>query len=582
MPTRKKIGAMLIEQGAISEEQLNKGLERQKKEKAKIGQILVEMGVLDEALLLNTLAAQLNVPFIELKFFEIKADVVRELPENMARRFKAAPIDKVGGGYMVAMTDPADLIAFDEMSRKLKGSVRPVLVRESDLMNTLDQIYRRRDEIASFAEEIAEEVELFEVAEDEEDGGKNAAVNRLIETIFEDADQVSASDIHIEPDSDVLRIRMRVDGMLQEQVMEEKSIAQAIVLRIKLMSKLNISERRLPQDGRFSIIVKGKRYDVRVSTMPVAHGESVVMRLLDQSDGVVKLQDIDMPEQVKEAIAHQISRPHGMILVTGPTGSGKSTTLYGCLTELNEPERKIITVEDPVEYSISRINQVQIQPKIGLNFARVLRACLRQDPDVVMVGEIRDEETATIALRAALTGHMVMSTLHTNDAVSAPVRLLDMGIEPFLAATAIRMVIAQRLVRRLCPNCTEEYEPGEKELAMLSSIQGKTVKAKGFKKGYGCPQCQKTGYRGRVGVYEIVEMEPDLAQKLRSGDTEGFMKAAREKKNYQSLSQAVLEYALQGKTSIEEVFRLAGDLENDDGEDLLHQAEEAAEGLSDE
>ncbi|MAZ43647.1 MAG: MSHA biogenesis protein MshE [Legionellales bacterium] len=581
MAKKKKLGQLLIEAGAITEEQLQQGLEKQKKEKAKIGKILTQLGFVDETTMMNILAAQLHVPFIELKYFEVKQDVVRKLPESLARRFKAIPLDKVKNGYLVAMTDPTDLIAYDEISRKLKGNIRPVLVRETDLSRILDQIYRRTEDIVNFASEIAEEVDIFVEEEELSEEGKSAAVARLIETIFQDAVQVGASDIHIEPDKEELRIRMRVDGMLQEQVMKELSIANAIVLRIKLMSKLNISERRLPQDGRFSYVVSGKRFDVRVSTMPVQFGESVVMRILDQSDGVLFLNEIDMPEKIREGILHHIHRPHGMILVTGPTGSGKTTTLYASLSELNKPETKIVTVEDPIEYSLGRVSQVQIQPKIGLDFARVLRACLRQDPDVVMVGEIRDEETATISLRAALTGHLVFSTLHTNDAISAAVRLIDMGIEPFLVASAVRMILAQRLVRRICQNCIEEYEPSQKEKDMLLALVGSKRMPTVFQKGFGCAQCQKTGYRGRIGVYELVEMDQTLADALRRGDTQEYCRLAREKPGHQTLAESTLTLAIDGKTTIEEVFRMAGDLQADNGDDLLHQVEQKVEETSD-
>ena len=575
MTKKRKIGEMLVEAEAITQEQLEKGLERQKKQKAKIGKILVELGYVDETTVMNILASQLNVPFIELKYFEIKHDVIRVLSEGLARRFKAIPLDKVGNGYLVAMVDPGDLIAYDEISRKLKGNIRPVLVRENDLGRVLDQVFRRTEDIVNFASEIADEVEVFQEDDELSEESKSAAVAKMIETIFEDAIQVGASDIHIEPDKEVLRIRMRVDGILQEQVMEEKSIAGAIVLRIKLMSKLNISERRLPQDGRFSYLVSGKRFDVRVSTLPVQFGESVVMRILDQSDGVLFLSEIDMPDAVRDTIMHHIHRPHGMILVTGPTGSGKTTTLYAGLAELNKPETKVITVEDPIEYSLSRVVQVQTQAKIGLDFGRVLRACLRQDPDVVMVGEIRDEETATIALRAALTGHLVFSTLHTNDAISAAVRLIDMGIEPFLVANAVRMILAQRLVRKICQNCVEEFEPGQKEQDMLRMLVGNKKVPGPFKKGFGCPQCQKTGYRGRLAVYEIVEMDQALGDALRKGDTELYARLAREKPNHSTLAEATLALALEGRTTIEEVFRMAGDLqaEGGGGDDMLHKAE---------
>lgn len=364
------------------------------------------------------------------------------------------------------MADPLDIFAYDELVRVLKQPIKQAVVRESELLNTLDLVYRRTDEIASLAEELEDELgdDAFDLADlSAESESADAPVVKLLQTLFEDAVQARSSDIHIEPDESVVRIRQRVDGgVLQEQVMKEKRVNAALVLRLKLMAGLNISEKRLPQDGRFNVRVKGRSIDVRVSTMPVQYGESVVMRLLDQSQGMLDLQGTGMPPHLLERFRKLIKKPpHGMILVTGPpTGSGKTTTLYGALTELNKPEVKIITAEDPVEYRLPRITQVQVNPKIGLEFANVLRASLRQDPDIILVGEMRDHETVEIGLRAAMTGHLVLSTLHTNDSISSAMRLIDMGgAEPFLVASSLLGVVAQRLVRRVCDNCKEPYQP---------------------------------------------------------------------------------------------------------------------------
>lgn len=562
---KKTIGEVLVENKTITQEQLDKALERQKSQKSKLGDVLINMGFVEEMVWLNQLANHLELPFIDLKHYNVKIDIVRLLPENLARTFKAIPLDKIAGSYMVGMVDPTDLISSDTIGQKLHSDLRLALIREQDLIRTIDQVYRRTKDIAGFASEIAEEVTVYEGEGSERSSeGDNAAVAKLVDSIFEDAVQVGASDIHIEPDKDVLRIRMRVDGVLQEQEMSEKSIAGALVLRIKLISKLNISEKRLPQDGRFSLMVKDRAIDVRVSTMPIQHGESVVMRLLDQTGTVLSLDQMKMPDDILKMIKHNISRPHGMILVTGPTGSGKSTTLYACLSELNNSQNKIITVEDPVEYSLARVNQVQVNDKVGLTFARVLRAALRQDPDVVMVGEIRDGDTASIALRAALTGHLVFSTLHTNDAISAPIRLVDIGVDAFIAANALRLIIAQRLIRKLCSGCTESVPLNADDALWLKKLFGGDLPTQSFQKGMGCSQCHKSGYRGRVGVYELVEMDETLAAALRAGDTQGFYKAARSKPGYKSLAQAALGYALQGITSVEEVLELAGDLEDEE------------------
>lgn len=566
--TLKKIrlGDLLVENKLITEEQLQNALKEQKEQGSRLGSTLIELGYIDEDTLLNTLARQLHVPFVELKNFKLKSEIIQILPETLARRFKAIPLDKLGDGYLVAMADPTDLFAYDEIARQLKGSIRVAVVKERELVNAIDKIYRRTGDINSLANELADTIN-FDTSETQEDDAKKtqededaAPVIKLLESIFEDAVQVGASDIHIEPDKDVLRIRLRVDGVLQEQIMQKKSIVAALVLRVKLMSKLNISEKRLPQDGRFSMKIKSRAFDMRVSTMPVQYGESVVMRLLDQSKGLMKLSQIEMQHKIKERMLYHLNRPHGVILITGPTGSGKSTTLYGGLSELNTSERKIITVEDPVEYTIERVSQVQVLSKIGLDFATVLRSCLRQDPDVLMVGEIRDEETAAIALRAALTGHLVLSTLHTNDAISAPTRLINMGVEPYLAASAIRMVLAQRLVRMVCVDCKADYVPSPQEQIWLKALYGKDVGDLVFKQGKGCNHCNGTGYKGRIGVHELFEMNQESAEALRSGDNQKFISVAKQDPNYISLPQCALQYAIEGRTSVQEVFGLIAEL----------------------
>ncbi len=366
-----------------------------------------------------------------------------------------------------------------------------------------------------------------------------------------------ASDIHIEPDEAVLRLRLRVDGVLQEQVMNEKRIAPALLLRLKLMSGLDIAEKRLPQDGRFHIRVKDKGLDVRLSTLPTQYGESAVLRLLDPTAGIRPLAELGMPEDLLARFSRHIHHPHGLVLVTGPTGSGKTTTLYSALSVLNSPERKIITVEDPVEYRLARVQQVQVHTKIGLTFASVLRTALRQDPDVVLVGEMRDQETAEIGLRAAMTGHLVLSTLHTNDAVSTVHRLMDMGAPGYLIASALRAIIAQRLVRRVCPHCAAPYTPDAQAHAFLATL-GATGEAP-YVAGTGCTHCNQQGYRGRVGIYELLEPDEAMGDALRRGDTEGFTRAARESAGYRPLVAYALDAARKGETTLAEVMRLAGE-----------------------
>lgn len=569
-----RIGDLLVQNGVITQDQLQTALEKQKEMGLKLGRVLVHLGYVEEDQFLSFLSQQLEIPFVDLKRFQFDVELIQRLPENYARRHRAIVLQETPKGLLVGMADPMDIFAFDEIERILQMPIQQAVVRESEMLNTLDLVYRRTEDIATFAEELDEELtegqfDLDSLTLDADDS--EAPVVKLLQSIFEDAVQVRASDIHIEPDENVLRIRQRVDGVLQEQVMKERRIAPALVLRLKLLAALDISEKRLPQDGRFSLKVKDRNIDVRLSTMPIENGESVVMRLLDQTGGATDLNEVGMPEDMLEKFRELIHRPHGLILVTGPTGSGKTTTLYGALQELNTVGKKIITVEDPVEYRLHRINQVQINPKIDLSFAKVLRAALRQDPDILLVGEIRDHETAEIALRAAMTGHMVLSTLHTNDAVSSAMRLVDMGAEGFLAATALRAVVAQRLVRRLCDNCYEDHHPEAKDLAWIEGLLGKEATANmQLKKAVGCHRCNNTGYRGRVGVFELLMMNEPLADALRRNDSADFVKVAKKTPGYQPLVVTALKDAAKGITSLEEVLRVAEQI--DESDDFMNVA----------
>jgi MSHA biogenesis protein MshE len=560
---RKKIriGDLLVQSDIISEAQLQQALDRQRQTGQRLGRSLVEMGFVDEQRFLEFLSQQTETPLVDLRQFKFDAALVQRLPEIHARRYRAIVLSENKGELMVGMADPLDIFAYDELARILQQNIDVALVRESELLQTMDLVYRRTEEIANFAEALDDEItegqfDLAAMIPTAQDG--DAPVVKLLQSIFEDAVQVRASDIHIEPDETVLRIRQRVDGVLQEQVMKEKRISAPLVLRLKLMAGLNISEKRLPQDGRFSLIVKKRRLDVRLSTMPIENGESVVMRLLDQSSGVANLDQVGMPPTLLGEFRKLIKLPHGLILVTGPTGSGKTTTLYGALQELNEAGKKIITAEDPVEYRLPRINQVQINTKIELDFARVLRAALRQDPDIILVGEIRDAETAEIALRAAMTGHLVLSTLHTNDAISSAMRLVDMGAEGFLAATSLRAIVAQRLVRRLCDNCAAPYQTTAQESAWLKQVIGEErASSIQLKIAQGCHRCNNTGYRGRVGVFELLVLDDAMATALRQSNAADFVKAARRHPLYRPLVHSALYYAGQGITSLTEVFRVA-------------------------
>ncbi len=563
---RIRIGDLLVEKKMISETQLQHALQEQKLTGRKLGATLVELGYVEENALLNLLSAQLNIPFVELKQFRFDRDLVQKLPETSARRYRVMLLREDFDGLLLGMADPTDIFGLDELQRILQKNLKPAVVRESELLDILDIAYTRASEIATLAGELDEElqesaVDLADFAVDATD--TEAPVVKLLQKIFEEAINTKSSDIHIEPDEKVLRIRNRIDGVLLEQVMNEKRIASALVVRLKLMSGLDISEKRLPQDGRFNLKVKHHNIDVRISTMPVQFGESVVMRLLDQTDGVRALDAVGMPPHLIDRFRKAITRPHGLVLVTGPTGSGKTTTLYGALSELNKPEKKIITVEDPVEYRLPRISQVQLHEKIGLNFASVLRATLRQDPDILLVGEIRDAESAEIALRASMTGHMVLSTLHTNDAVTSALRLMDIGVDGYLVATALKAIIAQRLVRRICTSCVQPYTPNANEQQLLATVgKGRSFANVAFKQGTGCPHCHNTGYRGRVGVFEMLELNQPMAEALRMNDINGFTKAAYETSNFVTLSEAALAYAVDGVTTLEEVMAISAQIDD--------------------
>mgnify|MGYP000206042004 CR=1 FL=1 len=559
---KKRLGDLLVEEEIISEDHLMAALSTQKESGRKLGTVLIESGVITEEQLLRFLAQQLNLPFLNISDWQIDEQLANELSEVHARRLRTIILESSDDHVMVGMSDPADLAAIEQLTG-LFGAKRldVVVVRESQILNAFDTLYRRTKEIEQFAHQLQAEYEEsadFDFATIGGDDEGDTVVAKLLRSLFEDAVQVRASDIHIEPDKGCLRIRTRVDGVLQESVLNEVNIAPALVLRLKLVAGLDISEKRLPQDGRFHIKVKGHEIDVRISTMPIQHGESVVMRLLDQSAGLLSLETTGMPADILAKVRKLVKSPNGMFLVTGPTGSGKTTTLYGCLSELNDSESKIITCEDPVEYQLPRINQVQINTKIDLSFSSVLRTALRQDPDVIMVGEIRDQETAEIGLRAALTGHMVLSTLHTNDAVSTALRLIDMGAAPYLVASSLRAVLAQRLVRRICNVCKTQIELDPQQLTWISNIAGRDMSNETFHEGRGCQTCNNTGYKGRIGVYELLEMtNDDLITALRNGDTEGFSKAAKAMPGYKTLGQSALGYAELGITSIKEVLRIA-------------------------
>ncbi|MGQ4276695.1 GspE/PulE family protein [Pseudidiomarina sp. E22-M8] len=581
---KMRLGDLLVQEDIITESQLQEALDDQRSNGRKLGVTLVDLNFISEQELLEFLARQLNIPFVELGDRKIPDDVVTLLPEIQARRHRALVVEASDSEALVAMSDPADLGAVDAISQILQPrSIKLAVARDHELLEAFDNLYRRTKDIADFASQLQTEYEQDETVDlaalSLEDEGDDATVAKLLQSIFADAVQVRASDIHIEPDDRALRIRMRVDGILQENVLTETTIASALVLRLKLMAGLDISEKRMPQDGRFHIKVRDHSIDVRMSTMPVQYGESCVMRLLDQSAGLLELKQTGLPANLLERVRNLIRKPYGMLIVTGPTGSGKTTTLYGALNELNKAEKKIITVEDPVEYRLPRISQVQVNSKIGLSFSRVLRTTLRQDPDIIMVGEMRDGETVEIALRGAITGHLVLTTLHTNDSITSALRLIDMGAAPYLVGAAVRGVLAQRLIRKVCDNCKVETKIDAGDLALLRRMAPDIpADGSGFFKGKGCRNCNHTGYKGRLGVFELLELNDAMVNALRDANMREFAGAARAAENFRPLALAALDYAREGITSVDEVLFLAETVEEEELRGTLVEPEEETHG----
>lgn len=560
----KRMGDELIERGMITESDLKAALDEQKRSGLALGEALVQTGRVDESALNEVLAEHYQVKVADLDSDIIDPEVAAWIPEHTARRFGMVAIGETNEQFIVAADDPGDIMAMDEIERILPKPVEFRLGGRQKIAETINQAYGRTDELESIADEItqdfanAEEIDLSSLSVGSGRAGSPAI--RLLQTLMEDAIQRGVSDIHIEPEEKHLRIRTRKDGILHERLSREGNMHSALISLLKLMSGLNITERRLPQDGRFHSKVLGKRVDVRLSTLPQQYGESVVMRLLDQDGGVSSLDQTGMSPAILERFRALMSVPNGLMLVTGPTGSGKSTTLYGALGEVNDPTVKIITVEDPVEYALPGLTQVQVREQIGLDFARVLRTSLRQDPDIVMVGEIRDAETAEIAMRASITGHRVLSTLHTNDAVSTANRLIDMGIEPFMLAAALRGIIAQRLLRKVCPQCAERRAPTDSEAAWIARTGYDVDESMRISEGVGCQSCDESGYSGRIGLFEFVEIDAGMREALRKSDLSTFRALANRSEAYQPMVRTAMDFVSSGKTNVAEVVRVLGEV----------------------
>lgn len=565
-PEKIRLGDMLVQQDLITAEQLKLGLEEQKRTGRKLGRVLVDSGYVTEEGISKGLSRQLGADFVSLKNFQPKPDLIKLLPETQARRLRSIVLDERAGLLLVGMADPTDLTAFDDLARIVGREIDLAVVTESELLNTLDRVYRRTDEMLGLAKELT--ADMGDVATDFGNvlgltaGAEDAPVVKLLNTVFEEALKIKASDIHIEPQEKSLLIRFRIDGVLHLQTEADPKISTALVLRLKLVSGLDISEKRLPQDGRFNIKLRNLPVDIRISTMPTQYGESVVMRLLAQNTGLLQLDKLNMPPLMLERFRNAIMRPSGIVLVTGPTGSGKTTTLYAALNELNSPEKKIITVEDPIEYRLPGLNQVQVHEKIDLTFGRVLRTALRQDPDIILLGEMRDQETAEIGMRAAMTGHLVLSTLHTNDALSTPIRLLDMGVPSFMVALSIQMVVAQRLVRVICDNCSAPHTLAPHEREWLKYELGDRVDEHQYRHGKGCNHCANTGYTGRQAVYEVLEMTNALVEAANRGDPNEFMAIGREQMAGNTLRRDAVRLVTAGRTTVDEVMRISSQLDD--------------------
>lgn len=554
-----QIGAALVEQGYLSQLELNVALAEQKRSGRLLGRVLVENSYVTDEQMARTIAAQQGVPFIDLRRYDVDSKVVHMLTEVQARRFSAIILEDRGDSYLVGLVNPSNLREQDDLANLLGRPIYISVITHDQFSMTVDRLYRKTDQLDGYANEAKRELEresgvvdLNQMTASIDD--VEAPVVKFLQTIFEEAAQMRASDIHIEPQETKLVVRFRIDGTLHSQVDTDLKIATALMVRLKLLAGLDISEKRLPQDGRLVIKSGINRIDIRMSTIPTQFGESVVMRLLMQSQGLLDLNMIGMSPDLLKKFNKLIKAPHGVILVTGPTGCGKTTTLYGALEELKSPKVKILTVEDPVEYRISGINQVQVNDKIDLSFSRMLRAFLRQDPDILLVGEIRDEETAQIAARAAMTGHLVLSTLHTNDAVSTPTRLLDMGVPGYIIASTLLGVLSQRLLRLICTYCSDSYQPEHDELEWAKHFMGDTLPQANFRHGKGCARCNGVGFTDRIGVFELLEMTPALSAAIHKADPIYFEQLARKQMGSDSLERSTLDLVFKGQTTISEAM----------------------------
>jgi type IV pilus assembly protein PilB len=555
----RKLGQLLVKDNLISGADLETALERQKSSKGSLGRILSEMGIVNEWEIAAALGKHLNVPFITLSQYEIDPEIVRSIPRDIARKYRIVPVDRMGDVLTVALSDPSNIYVLDELRLLTKCQIVPVISFETDINEAIEQYYNDEHNSGQLEEMLKEindrDLEIIRDGDGDEDldltiKEDDAPVVNLVSAIIQGAIQQGASDIHFEPLEKAMRLRYRIDGVLHERPSPPKKFQNAIISRIKIVSNMDIAEKRLPQDGRFKIRFEGGRpIDFRVNSLPTAHGEKIVIRILDQANLMLDLTHLGFEPDELGKFEEQIRRPWGMVLVTGPTGSGKSTTLYSSLATINDPGKNIITIEEPIEYQLHGINQVAARPDIGLTFANGLRAFLRQDPDIIMVGEIRDLETAEIAVKAALTGHLVLSTLHTNDAPSTIGRLTNMGVERYLVTGSLNMVVAQRLVRRVCKACAESFVPPKE----MREAVGLLDDSADFRRGRGCNTCNNTGYKGRVALYEIMTLTDTLREMIVEGASVAKLKRKAIEEQMRTLRMSGVRKIAEGVTTIEEV-----------------------------
>jgi type IV pilus assembly protein PilB len=556
MAKANQLGALLVREGLLTQEELDAALAEHALTEKLLGRILVDNGLVEEADLAVALATQLDLDYVELSEYSVDVTAAGLITASLARRYRALPIGWEDDRLVVAMVDPANVVAIDDLRTLTKSKIKVVVATETAIFDAINRYHRMDDDAESISAEAASQFEIDEDLSQIREVVEDAPIVKLVNMLISQAVADRASDIHVEPAERDVRVRYRIDGVLHEVMRPPKKIQAGIVSRLKIMADINIAERRVPQDGRVNIILGGKPVDLRVTTLPTVYGEKIVLRILDRTTAVLNLSDLGFLDASMERFARSYRKPYGTILVTGPTGSGKSTTLYATLNILNEDTKNIITVEDPVEYRLAGINQIQTNNKAGMTFAAALRSILRSDPDILLVGEIRDRETANIAIEAALTGHLVLSTLHTNDAATTPTRLVEMGVEPFLVASALDCIVAQRLARRLCPKCKEAYQPTATELLAAEWDEADVEEHPTLFRPVGCSACGKTGYHGRFAIHEVLTVTEDIERLIVDrGHSEDLSKVAKAQ-GMLTLRQVGLTQVARGLTSIEEILRV--------------------------